>query len=55
MKNAIRILQNEQRDNRAKRRATQRHINLIKEYLRLLQKNRMLQRVEELRAQRAQA
>ena len=49
MRNAIRILQNEQRDKRVKRRAIQRHINRIKEYVRLLQKNRMLQRVQELR------
>lgn len=49
MLHAIRILQNEQRDKRAKNRARQRHINQIKDELRLLQDERVLQRLGVLR------
>jgi hypothetical protein len=48
MLHAIRILQNEQRDKRAVRRARQRHINQIKDEVRLLQEKRILQRVQGL-------
>ena len=43
MLHAIRILQNEQRDKRANNRARQRHINQVKDEVRLLQDERILQ------------
>ena len=46
MLHAIRILQNEQRDKRAERRSRQRNINQIKDEVRLLQDERILQRVQ---------
>jgi hypothetical protein len=48
MLHAIRILQNEQRDRRAERRSRQRHINQIKDEVRLLQDERIRQRVQFL-------
>jgi hypothetical protein len=45
MLHAIRILQNEQRDKRANKRARQRHINQVKDEVRLLQDERILQRL----------
>ena len=45
---AIRILRNKQRDERAKRRERNRHINQIKDKARLLQDQRILQRLQEL-------
>ena len=46
MLHAIRILQNEQRDKRANNRARRRHINQIKDEVRLLQAERILQRLQ---------
>jgi hypothetical protein len=45
MLHAIRILQNEQRDKRANKRARQRHINQVKDEVRLLQDKWILQRL----------
>ena len=46
MLHAIRILQNEQRDKRANNRARRRHINQVKDEVRLLQDERILQRLQ---------
>lgn len=46
MLHAIRILQNEQRDKRATNRARRRHINQVKDEVRLLQDERILQRLQ---------